>query len=389
MEATINAHSPNWPPHFRHICSSLDVLLPWHVPVIAYSHIGSTAVPSLSGQSIVDILVTVRPADLEATIIALTSSGKYEQSGGERATVGTVFSALGDSHLYEHSLYVCGYDSLAARVHVAVRDALRKDKELRDEYAATKTRALRTAEEDDYKDEGRGSAYAQAKNEAMQQIIIASGQFSSSDLAVTVSSDCRARWAPLRTSRTLIREFELADVDGMFALEGNEENARYQDWPPWTHVQARQNVLRGIRRSYEKGRDVVELAVEHDGKFIGRIGGRVTSLTDSTSGQKVIGAESSDGIKKTAKHIDLWYSFLPFFQGKGLASEAMAAFVAHVVEKQRVGCEPIELEIECDPRNTGSWKVAERLGFSKHSLTERAWESKGEWVDSLVYRKMI
>ena len=116
MEATINAHSPNWPPHFRHICSSLDVLLPWHVPVIAYSHIGSTAVPSLSGQSIVDILVTVRPADLEATIIALTSSGKYEQSGGERATVGTVFSALGDSHLYEHSLYVCGYDSLAARV---------------------------------------------------------------------------------------------------------------------------------------------------------------------------------------------------------------------------------------------------------------------------------
>jgi RimJ/RimL family protein N-acetyltransferase len=67
----------------------------------------------------------------------------------------------------------------------------------------------------------------------------------------------------------------------------------------------------------------------------------------------------------------------------------MAAFIAQLVEKERVEHKSIELEIECDPRNTGSWKLAERLGFSKHSLTERAWESKGEWVDSLVYRKTM
>jgi RimJ/RimL family protein N-acetyltransferase len=49
----------------------------------------------------------------------------------------------------------------------------------------------------------------------------------------------------------------------------------------------------------------------------------------------------------------------------------------------------MELEIECDPRNTKSWKMAERLGFVRHSLKERDYECKGEWVDSLVYRKVI
>jgi RimJ/RimL family protein N-acetyltransferase len=56
---------------------------------------------------------------------------------------------------------------------------------------------------------------------------------------------------------------------------------------------------------------------------------------------------------------------------------------------KRQGGGPMELEIECDPRNTGSWKLAERLGFEEHSLTKNVQEIKGEWVDSLVYRKTV
>ncbi len=43
--------------------------------------------------------------------------------------------------------------------------------------------------------------------------------------------------------------------------------------------------------------------------------------------------------------------------------------------------------VECDPRNEPSWRLAERLGFERQSLTERAFECKGEWVGSLVYRR--
>jgi RimJ/RimL family protein N-acetyltransferase len=83
---------------------------------------------------------------------------------------------------------------------------------------------------------------------------------------------------------------------------------------------------------------------------------------------------------------NLWYSFLPYAQGKGYATEAVAAFMEELV-RMREG--EVEFEIECDPRNRGSWRLAERLGFERISLVERAYESKGEWVGSLVLRKVV
>lgn len=388
MNTAIEPYDSDWPAHFAQICASLNVDLN-DIPGIVYSHVGSTSVRSLSTRPIIDILLAVPPADLDKATAALTSSKNYERVEDGEPILGTVFLARDETHQYAHSLYVCDPDSLAARVHIAVRDTLRRDKELKDEYVAVKTRALKGAEGATHKHGGHQAAYAQAKIQAIQKVIVASGMFTFPDLAICFSSDCSARWAPIRTARTMIREFELTDVDGMFALEGNEENARYQDWPPWTRVQAQQYILREIRRSYEDDRTIVELAVEHEGYFSGRIGGRVTSPSVSAQEQNTMDAGESDGVENTAKHVDLWYSFLPSSQGKGLATEAMTAFVAQLAEKERAGRGSVELEIECHPRNTGSWKLAERLGFSKHSLTERAWESKGEWVDSLVYRKMV
>lgn len=86
-------------------------------------------------------------------------------------------------------------------------------------------------------------------------------------------------------------------------------------------------------------------------------------------------------------HFSLWFSFLPSVQGKGYASETMEAFIRELVRRRGGGA--MVLEIECDPRNVGSWRLAERLGFEKHSLMESAYENKGEWVGSLVYRKIV
>lgn len=179
-------------------------------------------------------------------------------------------------------------------------------------------------------------------------------------------------WKDIETPRLLLREFSLTDVDGYYKLESNEENARYQDWEPRTREQSQQLVLANMDSSSAEPRTVWELAVEHEGAMIGRIGAAVTHL------------DAEDSIKPGARFA-LWFSFLPSVQGKGFATEAMTAFIDALVEDH--GADGLELEIECDPRNTGSRKLAERLGFKKHSLTEKAWESKGEWVDSLVYRK--
>lgn len=181
-------------------------------------------------------------------------------------------------------------------------------------------------------------------------------------------------WHNIRTPRLLLREFALADVDGYYNLEGNEQNARYQDWLPRSREQAQQLVLANMESSRAIHRAVWELVVEHKGAMVGRVGAAVTR------------SDAEDSADSGAR-FNLWFSFLPAIQGKGFATEAMTAFIDSLSKDQ--SADELVLEIECDPRNTGSWKLAERLGFKKHSLTERAWESKGEWVDSLVYRKLI
>jgi RimJ/RimL family protein N-acetyltransferase len=182
------------------------------------------------------------------------------------------------------------------------------------------------------------------------------------------------RWGAIVTPRLVLREFTLVDIEGYYQLERNEENARYQDWPPRTMDQARELVIANIESSYACPRTTWELVVERAGRMIGRVGAALTQLQESNS-------------KKPTIHFDLWFSCLPTEHRKGYATEATEAFIECLTSRQEA--DMVELEIECDPRNTGSWKLAETLGFERHGLTERAWESKGEWVDSLVYRKIV
>jgi RimJ/RimL family protein N-acetyltransferase len=173
----------------------------------------------------------------------------------------------------------------------------------------------------------------------------------------------------------------MKDEESYFLLEGNEQNARYQEWPPRTRQEARQLVLENIRNHNDVPRTKYELAVENlDEQFIGRVGAKTSQAnSDSLPGETTI---------KPVTHANLWFSFLPSMQGQGFATEAMTAFIDALKERlQDQG--KLEMEIECDPRNEGSWKLAERLGFERHSLTKEKEMIKGEWVDSLVLKKVV
>ncbi|KAF2439430.1 hypothetical protein P171DRAFT_316959, partial [Karstenula rhodostoma CBS 690.94] len=126
--------------------------------------------------------------------------------------------------------------------------------------------------------------------------------------------------------RLVLREFGPGDAEAYFTLESQDSVVRYQTWGPRTRTQAGSEVARIIEASEAVPRTHVELAVECGGAFIGRVGANV---------------------QRARPRADLWFSFLPGWQGKGFATEAMEAFVALLGG-------PLELEIECDPRNAGS-----------------------------------
>ena len=144
------------------------------------------------------------------------------------------------------------------------------------------------------------------------------------------------------------------DVEALFGLESLPEVVLYQSYPPRSREEAEAVVREIVKGQAEVPRRHFELAVLHEGVFIGRVGAWI-----------------EDGAAA------LWYAFLPSAQGKGYATEAVRGLIS-MLDVDR-------LIIECDPRNVGSWRLAERLGFVRESLTERAFECKGEWVDSVVY----
>ena len=199
------------------------------------------------------------------------------------------------------------------------------------------------------------------------------------------------RWPPLQTPHLTIREYSFPDKEALFLLESTEENARYQTWPPWTRAQAEHRIGEEMFDSYVSPRAGVELAVvlkegEGEGGWVGRVGCR-KSLVGGDGG-----ARGEGEVKRV--RVGLWFSLLPSMQGKGLATEAVGAFVDEMVRRERDGKEgsgevEMELEIECDPRNTGSRRLAERLGFRKEREVEEAFECKGEMVGSVVYTKAV
>jgi ribosomal-protein-serine acetyltransferase len=69
------------------------------------------------------------------------------------------------------------------------------------------------------------------------------------------------------------------------------------------------------------------------------------------------------------------------FQGQGLVIKACRVLVNHSFSELKLN----RLEIQCDLENERSWKVAERLGFTKEGLLRQSWWIRGQFVDQVVY----
>jgi GrpB-like predicted nucleotidyltransferase (UPF0157 family) len=148
----IQDYDPAWPDAFSKLANRIKAAL--GSLVITVEHIGSTAVPGLAAKPIIDLdVVLASPADLPEAIRRLANIGYVHE--GDLGIAGREAFRLATGEP-PHHLYVLAADANELRRHLAFRDALRADSDLRDEYAALK-RSLAEA----YKN--NRSAYTQAK----------------------------------------------------------------------------------------------------------------------------------------------------------------------------------------------------------------------------------
>ena len=131
----IRHYDPRWPGQFaRLLAKRVDAAM--NGMELRLEHVGSTAVPGLAAKPVIDMDVVVAPASLPAAITRLASLC-YAPEGDLGVPGREAF--LWPPGEMRHHLYLCAQDTAEWQRHVAFRDAIRANAELRDRYATLKS----------------------------------------------------------------------------------------------------------------------------------------------------------------------------------------------------------------------------------------------------------
>lgn len=169
---------------------------------------------------------------------------------------------------------------------------------------------------------------------------------------------------PLQTERLLLRPFTRGDVDAVYSYRRREDVARYLHDPPLSREECALAVQQRVTQvKFESAGDRVVLAVE---------------LRDTAI---VIGEVSLIWRNVEARQGEIGWIFDPAYHGVGYATESASRIMD-------VAFQSLDLHrvfARCSARNTGSWRLMERLGMRREAhFHEHEW-FKGEWDEEFVY----
>lgn len=150
---------------------------------------------------------------------------------------------------------------------------------------------------------------------------------------------------PIRTERLVLRRFRDDDRPGFLAYRRHPDVARYQSWDvDYADAAADSFFAEMTTAPVWRPGEWFQVAVEHDGTLIG----------DVAFWPDPDGAE-----------VEIGYSLHPDHQGKGFASEAVAALVRALREQ---GARTVVAG--CDVDNVASARLLERLGFARAGVQD-------------------
>ena len=156
-------YDPQWPAAFATIRSTLEKALD-RVPVIGIEHVGSTSVPGLAAKPIIDIDVIVDRTHVDDAASALVANG-YAPLGDMGVPDRLAFKAPADA--IRQNTYVIVDGCLSLRNHLGLREVLRGDPELRDEYSSVKRRLAAATDDID--------VYVDGKSEVVRRVLVRAG----------------------------------------------------------------------------------------------------------------------------------------------------------------------------------------------------------------------
>lgn len=157
--------NPQWPVEFQNVKSQIETALSGTNQLLGIEHIGSTSVPGLAAKDFLDIDVTVRNIQDEASYIpALEAAGFHFLTREPRWHEHRLLCAYSPRAA---TLHVWGPGSPEAARHVVFRDWLRENEGDRRRYEAAKRESAEAA-----RGAGEGSAgYNRRKEGVVREIL--------------------------------------------------------------------------------------------------------------------------------------------------------------------------------------------------------------------------
>lgn len=167
----------------------------------------------------------------------------------------------------------------------------------------------------------------------------------------------------LETTRFFLREFEQKDWGAVHAYASQEVVSRYQPWGPNAQEETQQYIKEILKQQLELPRTSFTFAV-------------VWKKTGA-----VIGAGELSSIDTANQSGEIGYILHPDYWRRGIASEVALLLLQFGFEENRLH----RIWASCDPQNTGSQKVLEKVGMAKEGLLRQNLRMNNGWRDSMIY----
>jgi len=166
----------------------------------------------------------------------------------------------------------------------------------------------------------------------------------------------------LHTERLLLRPFAPTDAAAILALYAQPEVVRYSSTGPWQQLAQAEALIAHDQQAHAEG-SALRLGIFSKGS------------------QDLAGFCRLFDFHTQCRRAEIGYALAPAHWGKGYIQEALTALIAFGFGE--LGLNRIEADI--DPRNEGSIRAAERLGFQREGLLREHWIVDGEVSDSYLY----
>ena len=170
--------------------------------------------------------------------------------------------------------------------------------------------------------------------------------------------DERHGCAELRTERMILRRYRQEDACDLYRYLGSDPGMyEYSGWNPYATMEMAQETVGGFIAGYG-GERAYSWVMEVDGVIAGTIG--AYDLKDDT--------------------IEVGFSVVKAWQGRGLATEALKKVLEYLTENEGISC----VTAWCAAGNVGSQRVLEKAGMEFMNA-----EKNGLLIGDRVYDKLI